>query len=709
MWSRLFSLGPDAPADDAAARAVQASLPLVSRAEAPAPADAAVWRRLVRRRLLVVLGLLGFWVVVIEVRLVNLQVVQAEELRAQADRQHNAVLTTLGIRGDILDRNGRQLAYSVEDRALNADPTLIEDVPATVTAVCDVLDCDRKERETLAWRFEQKKQFAIVRPARQLDPGAVDRILRLDLPGLYATPESVRYYPQMSLAAQLVGFVGLGEGATLTGRAGLESLFDDEIRGEDGRLVVLRDGDHRRLRTLTVQDPTPGTTVELTIDVQMQHFAERALAEGIRANRAVAGTAVMLDPATGDVLALANYPTFNPNAPDKVTAELWKNRAVQDIYEPGSTFKIVTAAAALEEGVLRPSDPIDVTGGLLRVPGRRRPITDDHRFGVLSFEDVIVKSSNVGAAKVGLRVGAERFSRYVRRFGFGQKIMPHYPGESAGIVTSASRMTDVTLASMSMGYEVGVTPIQMASAVASIANGGALMEPHLVKAFVRNGVREDVAPREIRRTVNRETADTITAIMEEVVARGTATAAKMDRYRVAGKTGTAKKAVPGGYSETDRMASFVGFVPSRRPRFVILVVIDTPRAGVVYGGSVAAPVFKAIAEDALRYAGVPPTVNPEPPLLIRRAGLDTAPAPRPAVVPAAARLAGDVAAALPDVRGLGARDALRVLQRAGLTAQLAGSGIVVEQSPAAGTPLADVRRVTLTLRRETPPGGGGGR
>ncbi|MEZ5319387.1 MAG: penicillin-binding protein [Vicinamibacterales bacterium] len=708
MWKRLFTLEPDPAASrpDPAARAVQASLPLVSRAEASANPEPAVWRGLLRRRVLVVLACLGFWVAVIEARLVNLQVVQAADYRDQANRQQNAVFTTLGIRGDIVDRNGRQLAYSVEDRALNADPTLIEDVPATLTAICGVIQCDRKERETLKWRFEQKRQYASIRPARQLSPAEVDRVLALDLPGIYATPESVRYYPQTTLAAQLVGFVGQGDDATVTGRAGLESQFDDEIRGEDGRLVVLHDASQRRLKTLTVQAPTPGATVELTIDSQLQYIAERELERGVRENRAVAGTAIALDPMTGDILALANYPTFNPNAPDRVTSELWKNRAVQDIYEPGSTFKIVTAAAALEEGVLRPSDLIDVTGGLLRVPGRRRPIYDDHQYGVLTFEDVIVKSSNVGAAKAGLRIGAERFSRYVRRFGFGQQIMPHFPGESAGLVHTGADLTDVTLSSMAMGYEVGVTPIQMVSAAASIANGGTLMEPHLIKAFVRDGVREEVGPKAIRRTVTRETADTITAIMEEVVARGTATAAKMDRYRVAGKTGTAKKAIPGGYSETDRVASFVGFVPSRQPRFAILVVVDTPRAGTVYGGSVAAPVFKRIAEGALRYAGVAPTVNPEPPLLIRRAALATRPA-GPAVVPTALQTIAD--GALPDVRGLAAREAMRVLAAAGVTVQPTGSGTVVDQSPAPGTPLADVRAVDLTLRRGTPPGSGGGR
>jgi cell division protein FtsI/penicillin-binding protein 2 len=415
----------------------------------------------------------------------------------------------------------------------------------------------------------------------------------------------------------------------------------------------------------------------------------------MRQHRAASGTVVIMDPWTGEVLAMANEPTFNPNKFGKAKPAELRNRAIQDIYEPGSTFKIVTASAALEERVIRPSDYVDVSQGYIRIGSRQ--IDDVHRYKALSFTDVIVKSSNVGAIKVGLKLGADRLNRYVRRFGFGRTLSPDLKGEERGIVWS--QLNDSALASVSMGYQIGVTPLQMAAAVSSVANGGQLIEPRLVHAIQGPSGRVTVAPKTIRRTINDETAAALTAMMEEVVERGTAQSAKVDGFTIAGKTGTAAKLVNGVYSKSDYMSSFVGFLPSRKPVATIIVVIDSPR-GAYYGGVVAAPIFKRIAQATLRHFGVPPTINPPPAVMVKRESDAngqvpvSGPAVSPLVVPAS--IPPDC---LPDVRGLGAREAIATLVRLGVKTRLKGTGMVLEQRPEPGTPLGDIEQAELRLGR----------
>jgi cell division protein FtsI (penicillin-binding protein 3) len=411
-----------------------------------------------------------------------------------------------------------------------------------------------------------------------------------------------------------------------------------------------------------------------------------------------------MDPRTGEILALANVPTFNPNAFRNADEETRRNRAVQDLYEPGSTFKIVTASAALEEKVMRPDDPIDVSAGLIRFGSR--VIDDEHRYGLLSFGDVIVKSSNVGAIKIGLTLGPERLGQYVRRFGFGRPTSRDFPGESPGIVWDPSKLTDSALASVSMGYQVGVTPLQMAAAVSSIANGGSLFEPRVVRAVVRDGKRTIVPHKVVRRTITATTAAELTRMMEDVVKRGTATRAAIPGYIVAGKTGTAQKLIGGRYSHSDFNASFVGFVPSTRPVFTIVIVIDSPHASGYFGGLVAAPVFKKIADVALRHAGVPPTLNAPPPVLVAERPQGAAqPTAGPVHALPIVRLHGPSSPAsstFPDLRGLSAREALRTLVQMGLTGRLQGAGVVVDQQPEPGAPIDRGSSATLWLERHTP-------
>ena len=655
------------------------------------------WRQMLKRRLLVAALALVAWSAVIEARLVYLQVGRHADLSARAERQQSRTVETTAKRGDILDRDGRVLAYSVDADSIYAVPTEISDPDAAAKSLCGVLeDCGSRERAAIADRIRRGRAFAYVR--RQVSPDEARRVAALELDGIGFMKENRRFYPNKDLAAHVLGYVGIDN----TGLNGLEASYDSLIKGRPGTVLIQTDA-RRHAFSRIERPPTTGATIELTIDQYLQHVAERELRAGVEENRADGGTAVVMDPRNGEILALANWPSFNPNAYRDSRPEAQRNRAIQDLYEPGSTFKIVTASAAFEEKVVDPDDQIDVSAGNIRFGAR--VIDDDHNYGVLSFTDVLVKSSNVGAIKVGLRLGPDRMGLYMKRFGFGRRTSPDFPGESAGIMWDPAKLTDSALASVSMGYQVGVTPLQMAAAVSSIANGGELFEPRIVRAVIADETRTPVPHKVVRRTVSPGTAATLTAIMEEVVNRGTGTRARIPGFTVAGKTGTAQKVVDGQYSRSDYNASFIGFAPSREPAFAIVVVIDSPHGrNLYYGGSVAAPIFQRIADAALRHQGIPPSINPAPPVLVaRRDEVRERQTSGPAALPAIVTLAGTATgstALFPDLRGLGARDALRMLARLGLTARLIGAGMVVEQEPAAGSPIERGSVATLRLDRD---------
>jgi cell division protein FtsI (penicillin-binding protein 3) len=654
------------------------------------------WRPVLKSRLMVAAGVLVLWVAGIEARLVVLQVVQYDELVARAERQQMSTVEAPAKRGEIFDRNGRLLAYSVDADTIYAVPTEISDPGKTATALCAALDdCTKKSREELKERLSQKRPFAFVK--RRATPTQAKRVLALDLDGIGFRKESKRYYPNRELAANLLGYVGVDN----VGLAGIEATFDKTVRGREGKLLVQTDA-RRHVFSRLERSPTAGASIELTIDEQLQYIAEREVRDGVQAARADAGTAVVMDPHSGEILAMASWPTFNPNDYAGASESARRNRAVQDLYEPGSTFKLVTASAAIETGVIKPTDVIDVSAGMIRFG--HRVIDDMHRYNQLSFAEVLVKSSNVGAIKVGLKLGAERMGLYIRRFGFGRPSSPDFPGESPGIVWESSKLNDSALASVSMGYQVGVTPLQMAAAASVIANGGTLYEPHVVRAVVKGAQRTVVRPKEVRRAILPETAATLTDIMEQVVLDGTAKAAKLVSYNVAGKTGTADKLVNGRYSPSQQNVSFVGFVPSRNPVLTVIVMVDSPRVGGDTGGAIAAPIFKRIADASLRRLGVTPTINPAPPVIVeRRAQSDLAPVATPIVAPAVMALPANAEAGVPDLTGMSAREALRELARLGLTARMKGAGFVVDQSPAAGSPLEPGATCTLVLNRRPPP------
>ena len=664
---------------------------------APAPND---WRVTLRKRVAIVAVIAAAWVACIEARLVYLQIFRRAGLEARAESQQLRTQTVPPKRGDILDRRGHVLATSVDADSIYAVPTEIVNAGEAAKKLCAALeDCSVRERQQLAERLGQPKAFAYVR--RQIAPDQARRVAALNLDGIGFVKESKRFYPNKELAAHLLGYVGVDN----TGLDGLEATYDSRIRGKSGTILVQTDA-RRHAFSRFERPPTSGSTVELTIDEYLQHVAERELHSGVLGNRAVGGTAIVMNPRTGEILAMANEPTFNPNTYRDSDELERRNRAVQDLYEPGSTFKVVTASAAIEEKVMSVDTMIDTNPGRL-VIDRSRVIIDDNgrNSGVLSFANVIIKSSNIGAVKIGFKVGTERLSRFVSRYGFGRQVSPDFPAENAGIVWSPEKWTDSALASVSMGYQVAVTPLQMAAAVSSVANGGEYVEPRVVRAIYRDGVRYQTPTKMIRRTITADTAATLTRIMEGVVTDGTAKLAGIPGFTIAGKTGTAQKLIGGRYSHVDHYASFIGFLPSHDPALAIVVVIDSPHGpNGDHGGRVAAPIFKNIAEPALRYLGIAPTINPAPPVLVARAddpsqthvaGTDTA-------EPTVKLIVDEPEGIVPDLHGMSAREAVRTLVRLGMTARLSGDGFVVSQDPQPGTPLASEGVCTVVLDRLPP-------
>ena len=659
---------------------------------------AIIWRTTLKRRLAAALSALLLWAIGIEVRLIYLQVVRYADLSARAERQQSRTIKAPAKRGDILDRHGHVLAYSVDADTIYAVPTEVSNADKTAAALCGALeDCDAKDRQAIAEKIRKGKYFAYVR--RQVWPDQAARVAALKLDGIGFITESKRTYPNSDLASHLLGYVGVDN----VGLSGIEATYDSLVLGREGTVLVQNDARGSAFSRVE-RPPTAGASLELTVDEYLQHVAERELRAGVEWSGASGGSAVIMDPFTGEILALANAPTFNPNAYRDFREELRRNRAIQDLYEPGSTFKIVTASAAFEEKAVTPSTIIDASAGNIRFGAR--VINDDHNYGVLTFRDVIVKSSNVGAIKVALKIGPDKISSYVRKFGFGRASSPDFRGESPGIVWDPSKLTDSALASVAMGYQVGVTPLQMAAAVSAVANGGELVQPRAVRAVIRDRKRLTVPRKIIERAIAPGTAATLTDIMEGVVTDGTGKSAQIQGYTVAGKTGTAKKLVNGSYrGHSDYNVSFVGFVPSRKPVFTIVVVVDSPHRVSPYGGVVAAPIFQKIASAALRHYGVPQSINaPEPLLAARQPEAPQLPTRGPVeplqIVPLSGSTQGS-AALLPDLTGLSARDALRALSQLGLTARLYGAGLVVQQQPEAGTPLDSGTSVILRLDRSS--------
>ena len=633
-----------------------------------------------QRRLVQLFAFLAAWAVVAVARLAQIQIVRHDDYVLRAQRQQERTLPLAPVRGSILDARGRVLAESVAAVSVYADPQAIVDARTTARRLANVTGVDAKQ-------IEQKltSDGAFVWLARQLPQELGDTVTRLHLPGIYLLEEPKRTYPRGSLAANVVGYVGVdGQGL-----AGIEHALESRVRGRAGRVTMLRDA--KRGMYLVggegANRPVDGDTVTLTIDSVIQFITERALERAVDKYRAAGGSAIVLDPSDGSILAMASSPSFDPNRFLDADAGSWRNRNVQDMYEPGSTFKIVTAAAALEEGMVTPSQMLDCGDGMIQVGNVAIHEHGGIQYGLMNFEDVIVHSSNVGTIRVGLTLGQERFYRYIRRFGFGERTGVELPGETAGRVRRTGLWSQVSNASIAIGQEIGVTPLQMATAIATVANGGIRIPPHIIDHVDDgrgNAVEKSQRPAPVR-VISERTAAILNEILKAVIARGTGANAALSEHVVAGKTGTAQKAIRGGYSPDRVVASFGGYVPADRPRLVILVVVDEPK-GAQYGGEIAAPAFKEIAEASLRYLGVPPSI---PSRRLTMSGLSLAAFSQQA--------APRTDTGIPDVRGLDARAAVASATAAGFRVRTFGSGVVQSQMPLPGGLLPEDRLLTLRL------------
>ena len=501
-------------------------------------------------------------------------------------------------RGTVFDREGQELAISVDMQTIWADPQLVEDPEGEAAQMAPLLGM---KVEKVAEKLREDSRFEYI--MRQAEPSVANAIEKLDLPGIYMKPEAKRYYPNDRLASHILGFATVDG----LGYAGIESQYEDILRGKPGRMVIEQDpsGNWLPQAELTYERPEAGRSLFLTLDKELQFFTETTLARAVDQYNAQAATAIVMRPSTGEILALANVPDYDPNRTGDFSKDEQRNRAVTDTYEPGSIFKLITVSAALEEKVVKPSSEFVVPDAL---PYIDRVFHDSHSHPteVMTVSDIITDSSNVGTIKIGLELGAEKLDQYVHDFGFGSETGLDFPGEVAGIVLPLKDWSGTTIATVPIGQGIAVTAVQMAAAYSTIANGGVWTEPKLLSATVNSDgkVVESSAPA-TRRVVSGPTARKVTKILARVVKEGTGTAAVVPGYTVAGKTGTAQKVDPetGTYGH-EYVASFAGYAPAKDPEIVVVVSFDEPEQ--IYGGETAAPTFSTISEFALRHLGVPP-------------------------------------------------------------------------------------------------------
>lgn len=627
----------------------------------------------IRIRIFGVLFILAFCV--IAARAFQLQVVEAPELRARADQQRHHVVKLAPRRGSIVDRHGNPLAVSLEVDSLYADPVLIQDPAATARKLAPVLKMS--QADLLKVLSDKSKRFVWLQ--RLLDPEVANAVRQLKIQGLAFIGERKRYYPQSSIAAHVIGFTGLDP----RGLEGIELEYDRLLQGEPELLVSVKDARGRGLATAgsPLQEGRTGHNLQLTLDRSLQYVAEKELARVVRESKAIGGTLVMLEPTTGRILALASWPEFNPNLAGRYPADQRRNRAVCDIYEPGSTFKPFLLAGILEDKLMTPDQTLYCEQGRYSVGGS--VVRDNKKFGHLTLEEMLKFSSNIGFVKLGKVLERERYYHYLRAFGFGSKTGLDFPGEVSGMLRPPARWFEIDLAAMSFGQGLSVTPIQMAAAMGAIANGGVLMEPYLVETITDadNKVVRRRLPEVRQRVISEKTAAQVRDMMVAVTAPGgTGTRAVVPGFSVAGKTGTAQKVDPvtGGYSVDKRIASFIGFVPAENPAMVIAVTVDEP-AGDVYGGQIAAPVFARVAGQSLNHLNILPRGQVTT-LMAELASSE----PLPDLAPLLPVRDSGNGLVMPDFKGMSYRQVLQTMQQQGLNLKLTGSGRVVDQYPGAG-------------------------
>jgi cell division protein FtsI (penicillin-binding protein 3) len=667
-------------------------------------------QRNARLRWLTIWALAAVWMVAILARLTYLQLFQYSDYLAKAQRQQQRVFEISPMRGTIFDRKGRELAVSLPMDSVFADPAEISDIPMVAQLLSRALGVSAEDIET-----KIRAAHTPVRLGKKLSPETVQRIDDMNLRGVFFQKENRRVYPQHALAASVLGYVDVDE----KGLGGIEYSLDSTIRGRPGKMMVVADG-RRRSYDSSESAPQPGGSVTLTIDETIQYIAEKELAAGIEATHAKHGTVVVQDPNTGELLAVANWPSFDPNDAGSYPDDTRMDRAVSAAYEPGSVFKVLTMTGAIENHLTNPAEMIDCQMGSIVVAGRT--IHDWHPFGVLSVGDILAHSSEVGTIKVSLKMGSARFYDAIRPFGIGQLTGIDLPGENRGLLRPVSEWTPSSIASIATGQEVSVTPIQMISAISALADGGDYNHPTIVRDIQTDRPEPELNGPDPHRATDEQTAATIRGMMEGVVELpyGTGKPARLDGYTAAGKSGTAQKIDPatGRYSKTDYNASFAGFAPVDNPAVTILVVLDSP-IGAHHGGEVGGPIFKRVAQQVLTYMAVPHDIvlpsdtetaknakkSPEQVAQtaerkgmddIERASFNAAvekQTPQTISVNAAAMIA------VPDLTGKSVRGVIETCSRVGLNPSLIGDGVAVQQFPEAGAQVAAGNEVTVRFGR----------
>lgn len=549
---------------------------------------------LLRRLFLVYLILLAGCTGLIS-RLVYLQIFQHHQYRLLARTQQGGFIELAPRRGAILDRHLEELAVSVRADSVSCNPKQVRDPLKAARQLATLLSSPAQD---LYEKLVSEKTFVYLK--RKIDPRVAQQVRRLELPGIFIHEESRRVYPSRELASHVLGFVGVDN----EGLGGIEYLYDTEIAGRKEKIQLRFDA----RRTSFARDGAPsqweGNTLVLTIDHSIQYVTERALRKAVRSSGAVSGSAVVMVPDTGEILAMASVPTFDPNNYTESGLEEQRNRAILDIYEPGSTFKIITLAAVLNEGLSHPEEVIDCRVDSLRLAGKQYREAH-HSFEDLSFNEILARSSNVGTIKLGLRLGNEKLYDYMQRFGFGVSTGIGLPAEQSGLLRPPSQWSRISIGALSIGQEIGVTPLQMVTAMSALANGGNLVQPFMLKQILTpQGDLRFQSQVSRRAILKKETAEQMKRSLALVVEEGTGARSQLNGYSSAGKTGTAQKIVDGRYSQSKYVASFVGFAPLNQPALSAIVVIDEPR-GIYYGGHVAAPAFKEIMEQALIHLQVP--------------------------------------------------------------------------------------------------------
>jgi cell division protein FtsI/penicillin-binding protein 2 len=550
-----------------------------------------------RFRLYTLAGLLCLWLVIICLRLVYLQIFCYGDFERRALHQQQRSFELSAKRGIIYDRAGHQLAMSIQVESAFLVPTETPDLANVIHLITRITNDDPR---VLLADCQAHKTFCWV--ARKADAETADRIRALNLKGIHFQKEPKRFYPKRELAAQVLGYVGTED----QGLSGLEREFNSQLQGKPGKLMISVDARKRWFASVE-QEPTPGDNLVLTIDQNIQAIAERELERGMEATKAIAGTVIVENPHTGEILALTNRPTFNPNNRKEIKPESLKDRAVSDIYEPGSTFKMVTISAGLEEKVTNPDEMFDCQMGSIVINGMR--IRDSSPHGMLSVAEIIAESSDVGAIKVAMRLGNDRFYKYIRAFGFGQRTGIELPGETRGLTKPVDRWSKVSFAAISMGQEIGISAVQLAALISTIANDGVRVPPRIVAGTIApQNAPQTIAfqPAVGTRVISSLTAAEMRQMLQGVVLHGTGRKAILEGYSSAGKTGTAQKVDPatGAYSKTKYVGSFAGFAPINNPQIAVVVILDSA-VGLHQGGQVSAPIFQRIVQQVLEYEHVP--------------------------------------------------------------------------------------------------------